>query len=150
MVNFSHLCECASGIGAGESAIETLLDVDPDPDHVTHAHAGDPPMVEEEEDSSSPSIDSNKENSLEMVNLLHPNTPGKASSGHAFKEDLSERVEEASIIRQEDEEAQQLISDHEEQKPAKVCAHAMQGLARVCALFDVARIHALHNIAWHC
>ena len=66
-----------AGVGAGETAIESLLSTNPDPDHVTHAHAGEGPTAgADAEDSPTPSIDSDKENNVEMVNLLHhPNTP---------------------------------------------------------------------------
>lgn len=67
-----------AGVGAGETAIESLLSTNPDPDHVTHAHAGEAPSPRAGADNSpTPSIDSDKENNVEMVNLLHhPNTPG--------------------------------------------------------------------------
>ena len=67
-----------AGVGAGETAIESLLSTNPDPDHVTHAHAGEGPTTGADADNSpTPSIDSDKENNIEMVNLLHhPNTPG--------------------------------------------------------------------------
>ena len=66
------------GVAAGETAIESLLSTNPDPDHVTHAHAREGPATGADADNSStPSIDSDKENNIEMVNLLHhPNTPG--------------------------------------------------------------------------
>ena len=65
-------------MGAGETAIESLLSTNPDPDHVTHAHAGEGPSAGADADNSpTASIDSDKENNVEMVNLLHhPNTPG--------------------------------------------------------------------------
>lgn len=65
-------------MGAGETAIESLLSTNPDPDHVTHAHAGEGPTAGAGANNSpTPSIDSDKENNVEMVNLLHhPNTPG--------------------------------------------------------------------------
>lgn len=67
-----------AGLGAGETAIQSLLSTNPDPDHVTHAHTGEGPTAGADADNSStPSIDSDKENNVEMVNLLHhPNTPG--------------------------------------------------------------------------
>lgn len=69
------------GVGVGERAIESLLSTNPDPDHVTHAHAGEAPLPGAAADHSpAPSIDSDKENNVEMVNLLpHPNTPGGAA-----------------------------------------------------------------------
>ncbi|KAL3155586.1 hypothetical protein ABBQ38_010843 [Trebouxia sp. C0009 RCD-2024] len=70
-----------AGVGVGERAIESLLSTNPDPDHVTHAHAGEAPLPGAAADHSpAPSIDSDKENNVEMVNLLpHPNTPGGAA-----------------------------------------------------------------------
>ncbi len=111
-------------MGAGESAIASLLSTNPDPDHVTHAHAGERPVEGADEDNSpspSPSIDSDKENNLEMVNLLHPNTPSKASSPHVFnKHNVADGV--ADNLQQEEhqdeEEEEELLSDS--QKPVKV------------------------------
>lgn len=106
------------GVGAGESAIANLLSTNPDPDHVTHAHAGERPIEGADQDnSSSPSIDSDKENNVEMVNLLHPNTPGKISSPRAFgKQQVDDQLVDDS--QQEDQEEEQLLT--ETQKPAKV------------------------------
>ena len=69
-------------MGAGETAIESLLSTNPDPDHVTHAHNGEGPTAGADADNSpAPSIDSDKENNVEMVNLLHhPKTPGGAAT----------------------------------------------------------------------
>jgi len=111
-------------VGAGESAIASLLSTNPDPDHVTHAHAGERPGEGADEDNSpspSPSIDSDKENNLEMVNLLHPNTPGKASSPHVFsKQNFADGIVDS--LQQEDDqeegEEEELLSDT--QKPVKV------------------------------
>lgn len=106
-------------MGAGESAIANLLSTNPDPDHVTHAHAGERPVKGADQDnSSSPSIDSDKENNVEMVNLLHPNTPGKIGSPRAFgKQGVADEPVDDSQ-QEEDQEEEQLLP--ETQKPAKV------------------------------
>ncbi|DBA69271.1 TPA: hypothetical protein ACH3X2_14313 [Trebouxia sp. C0005] len=109
-----------AGVGAGESAIASLLSTNPDPDHVTHAHAGERPIEGADEDNSpSPSIDSDKENNLEMVNLLHPNTPSKASSPHVFNKqtNVDGIVDNLQQEDQEGEEEKELLSDT--QKPVK-------------------------------
>ena len=107
------------GVGAGESAIANLLSTNPDPDHVTHAHAGEHPVEGADQDnSSSPSIDSDKENNVEMVNLLHPNTPGKIRSPRTFgKQGVADELVDDSQ-QEEDQEEEQLLP--ETQKPAKV------------------------------
>ena len=89
---------------------------------MTHAHAGERPVEGAVEDNSpSPSIDSDKENNLEMVNLLHPNTPSKASSPHIFnKQDVADSIVGGlqQEEEQEGEEEEALLS--ETQKPVKV------------------------------
>lgn len=88
---------------------------------MTHAHAGERPIEGADEDNSpSPSIDSDKENNLEMVNLLHPNTPSKASSPHVFNKqtNVDGIVDNLQQEDQEGEEEKELLSDT--QKPVKV------------------------------
>lgn len=74
-----------AGVGAGESAFQTLLSTNPDPDHVTHVStntAAQEARLNAIDDglspasSHSPSEDSNKENNVELVNMAYPNTPG--------------------------------------------------------------------------
>ena len=107
-----------TGVGLGESAITNLLSTNPDPDHVTHAHAGERPVEGAEAGNSpTPSIDSDKENSLEMVNLLHPNTPGKTStSPHPLKQGVSDGAFEDGQ-QEANQEEEELLTDA--QKPAK-------------------------------
>ena len=123
-LDLSSIVSVLSGVGAGESAIASLLSTNPDPDHVTHAHAGER-LVEgaDEDNSPSPSIDSDKENNLEMVNLLHPNTPGKASTPHVFnKQSVADGIvdnhQQEDDREEEEEEEKELLSDT--QKPVKV------------------------------
>ena len=75
----------------------------------------------DEDNSPSPSIDSDKENNLEMVNLLHPNTPSKASSPHVFnKQNVADGIVD-DLQQEEDQEGEkeeELLS--ETQKPVKV------------------------------
>ena len=89
---------------------------------MTHAHAGERPVEGADEDNSpSPSIDSDKENNLEMVNLLHPNTPGKASSPHVFSKQIFADGIVDSLQQEDDQqegEEEELLSDT--QKPVKV------------------------------
>ena len=106
-------------MGAGETAIETLLSTNPDPDYVTHAHAGAPPADGAEEGTSpSPSIDSDKENDVEMVNLLHPHSPGQGKSSGLLKPSASGD----GILgnQQEQDEDEELLTDVQK-PPVKVC-----------------------------
>lgn len=120
-VDLSSIVSVLSGVGAGESAIASLLSTNPDPDHVTHAHAGERPVEGADEDNSpSPSIDSDKENNLEMVNLLHPNTPSKASSPHVFnKQNVVDGIVD-DLQQEEDQEDEEKDLLSETQKPVKV------------------------------
>ena len=124
-----------TGVGAGESAMESLLSTNPDPDHVTHVstiqaepdgtesylngHASSP------QHSSTPSEDSNKENSLELVNTVHtsasprnpPSATGKRAalqlkpvSSSEVRVDLTEEEEQA----EEGQESQGLLSQHQQ------------------------------------
>ena len=96
------------GVGAGERAIESLLSTNPDPDHVTHAHAGEGPLPRAAADHSpTPSIDSDKENNVEMVNLLpHPNTPGGAADTPlALKQQRDDTF--VDVVEEEDQQAEQ-------------------------------------------
>ena len=77
----------------------------------------------DEDNSPSPSIDSDKENNLEMVNLLHPNTPSKASSPHVFnKQNVADGIVD-SLQQEEDQEGEEEEGEllNETQKPVKVC-----------------------------
>ena len=116
-----------AGVGAGESAFQTLLSTNPDPDHVTHVSTNTAAEEARQDgdafspaSSHSPSEDSNKENNVELVNMAHANTPGKqdsevqlktfGSSGDRFGSEevrlsLTEEEEE-----QQDSEAQGLLS----------------------------------------
>ena len=89
---------------------------------MTYAHAGERPVEGADEDNSpSPSIDSDKENNLEMVNLLHPNTPSKASSPHVFsKQNVADGIVDGPQQEedQEGDEEEELLSDS--QKSVKV------------------------------
>ena len=116
----SSLCLCA-GIGAGETAIESLLSTNPDPDHVTLAHAGEGPASGAVADHSpTPSIDSDKENNIEMVNLLqHPNTSGKLDSPHGLKERPASTYDGAADEKSQQEEVQ--LAKDELKPPTKVC-----------------------------
>ena len=117
-INLDNFVVFPTGVELGESAITNLLSTNPDPDHVTHAHAGERPVEGAEVGNSpTPSIDSDKENSLEMVNLLHPNTPGKTStSPHALKQGLSDGAFEDGQ-QEANQEEEELLTDA--QKPAK-------------------------------
>lgn len=132
-------------MGLGESAIQSLLSTNPDPDHVTHAHAGERPIEGADGGNSpSPSIDSDKENNVEMVNLLHPNTPGKTSSSqHVFKQDASEDVA-VDVQREEDQEEEELLGDV--QKPAKV----VMRLAVLLCSADLCSLHLLQLVQLVC
>ena len=99
--------------------MEALLSTDPDPDHVTHAHAGEGPAPEAVSDHSpTPSIDSDKENNVEMVNLLrHPTSPGKPNGPHSQKQPPVHTFVEVAEDEDEEEEQrveEQLMKDRQE------------------------------------
>ena len=75
-----------AGVGAGESAFQTLLSTNPDPDHVTHVStntAAEEARLDAEllspvsMHSPSASEDSDKENNIELVNMMQPGLSGK-------------------------------------------------------------------------
>ena len=121
---FGHKEDVACvGVGAGERAIESLLSTNPDPDHVTHAHAGEGPLPGAAADHSpAPSIDSDKENNVEMVNLLpHPNTPGGAADTPLG---LKQQGDDTFVDVAEEEDQQT------EQQPLKGDAHPSSKVGR--------------------
>ena len=104
-----------------------MLSTNPDPDHVTHAHAGEAPAPAAVSDHSpTPSIDSDKENNIEMVNLLlHPGTSGKLNSPHRLKEEASSSFDDAPDEDSQQEEAH--VAKDELKPSTKVCDSLLQG-----------------------
>lgn len=108
------------GVGVGERAIEALLSTNPDPDHVTHAHAGEGPSPGAAADTSpAPSIDSDKENNVEMVNLLHhPNTPRAADSPLGLKQQPDDTF--VPVVDERQQEANQEFPKEDANSSSKV------------------------------
>lgn len=121
-------------MGAGETAIESLLSTNPDPDHVTHAHAGEGPSAGAVADHSpTPSIDSDKENNVEMVNLLHhPNTPGGVAtpSSRGAKQQPDDTF--VDVAGEDDQQAEQQVLKKDQKVTVKVCGSYTAPVFRVC------------------
>lgn len=115
-----------TGVGAGESAMESLLSTNPDPDHVTHvstleadSDVNELPLTDNGlTRSPAPSEDSNKENSLELVNLVHSSTSPRTPKREALKlKTVSSgevRVDLQEEEVQEGAESQGLLSQHQQ------------------------------------
>lgn len=119
-----------AGVGAGESAFQTLLSTNPDPDHVTHVSTNTAAEEARQDgdtfspaSSHSPSEDSNKENNAELVSMVHANTPGRQGSEVQLKvfgsggDRLGSGEVRLSVTEeeeQEDTEAQVLLSQQQQ------------------------------------
>ena len=119
-----------AGVGAGESAFQTLLSTNPDPDHVTHVSTNTAAEEARQDgdtfspaSSHSPSEDSNKENNVELVNMVNANTPGRQGSEVQLKtfgsggDRLGSGEVRLSLTEeeeQEDTEAQGLLSQQQQ------------------------------------
>lgn len=126
--------DLVAGVGAGETAIESLLSTNPDPDHVTHAHAGEAPTPRAGADNSpTPSIDSDKENNVEMVNLLHhPNTPGGVGTPTPGGSKQRRSDTFIDVADTEDQQSEQPLLKEEQKPSVKVCRVHISGPNRSC------------------